>query len=571
VTVSAAAGLQAVDLTIAYDTSRFDLGEADVQLGSLLANAPAGWSLLANVDERSGRLRVIAFSTVPLTAGTGNLLEITWHVRDDAQPGSTGLDLGGELNEGRIASTAVSGTVTIVAGAAATAVADAYPGVEDSALVSPSSVLANDTGAPGASLTAMVVSQPSHGTLTLAADGTFTYQPAQDFNGADAFTYKVSDGTSESEPATVSLTIQSVNDAPVAGDDAWTTAEDTTLTGASVLANDSDAHNGAPDENNAPLTAQLVTDAANGTLTLNPDGTFTYKSAPGFIGEDRFTYVAKDNRGGTSSAATVTITVQPVIRTVSVTLEVGWNLISVPVTPDDPAVGAVFRSVPVPPTVYEWRDGGYRQAATIEPKRGYWVRLDGRLPATVSVSGRLAWDKALDLAAGWNLVGPVADAALPTTPAAANTSWWCWDTRFQEYRLVGEHDLLQAGRGYWVHAANRIDGVLLLSSPTRGGTATGAQELTRGPDRGSAVAVRAQTLVGQASTREVTTLAASAELGAAGPRTAWLAGDFQSVGADEEPRRSRLGGTVLRRGRGGLRSGQCHYVCHASTARGPVK
>ena len=76
-------------------------------------------------------------------------------------------------------------------------------------------VAGNDTDADGDALTYSVVSGPSNGTLTLQADGSFTYAPDADFNGTDAFTYAVSDGAA-SDTATAALTVTPVNDAPVA-------------------------------------------------------------------------------------------------------------------------------------------------------------------------------------------------------------------------------------------------------------------------------------------------------------------------------------------------------------------
>src|SRR5439155_5590911 len=79
-------------------------------------------------------------------------------------------------------------------------------------------------------LSAVLVSGPSHGTLSLSSDGSFTYTPAANYNGGDSFVYQVNDGTADSNLATVSLTITAVNDAPVATAESYTTAEDTALT-----------------------------------------------------------------------------------------------------------------------------------------------------------------------------------------------------------------------------------------------------------------------------------------------------------------------------------------------------
>ncbi len=191
--------------------------------------------------------------------------------------------------------------------------------VEDGAL-SGASVLANDSdlhgGAPlenNIPLTAQLVGGVSHGTLVLNADGTYTYTPAADYNGTDSFTYHAVDGLGGvSNTATVTITVTSVNDAPIASNDTGTVAEDGVFIGASVLANDSDLHGGAPSENNLPLTAQLVADVAHGTLAFNGDGTYTYTPDADYNGTDTFTYNAIDSLGGASNTATVTITVTPV-------------------------------------------------------------------------------------------------------------------------------------------------------------------------------------------------------------------------------------------------------------------
>ena len=105
------------------------------------------------------------------------------------------------------------------------AVTDSYSTNEDAALtIAAVGVLANDIDADGDALTSILVSGPSHGSLTLNTDGSFTYTPNANYNGADSFTYKANDGTADSTTAaTVSLTVNAVNDPPVGANDTATT------------------------------------------------------------------------------------------------------------------------------------------------------------------------------------------------------------------------------------------------------------------------------------------------------------------------------------------------------------
>ena len=126
------------------------------------------------------------------------------------------------------------GTVTLTItniNRAPTAVADAYTLGKNNALtISGSGVLANDTDLDGDSLTAIKITDPTHGTLTLNANGGFTYTPASNYFGADTFTYQASDLQLGSNVVTVALTVTPVNDAPVATDDAYNTPLNAALT-----------------------------------------------------------------------------------------------------------------------------------------------------------------------------------------------------------------------------------------------------------------------------------------------------------------------------------------------------
>ena len=104
-------------------------------------------------------------------------------------------------------------------------VADSYSTNEDTALPISTAgllgkgVLSNDTDAENNPLTAVLQTGPANGTLTLNTDGSFTYTPNTNFNGSDSFVYRASDGVLQSANTTVSLTINAVNDPPIANAD----------------------------------------------------------------------------------------------------------------------------------------------------------------------------------------------------------------------------------------------------------------------------------------------------------------------------------------------------------------
>jgi large repetitive protein len=165
-------------------------------------------------------------------------------------------------------------------------------------------VLANDSDADGDTLTVSGVSAAANGTVVVNVDNTVTYTPNAGFVGTDSFSYTNDDGFGGSATATV--TVDVTNQVPVAIDDVYGTQQGQPLSIAApgVLTNDTDADGDA-------LTAVLQTPPANGALTLNGDGSFSYTPDGGFIGQDSFSYVANDSIVD-SNEATVTINVTEV-------------------------------------------------------------------------------------------------------------------------------------------------------------------------------------------------------------------------------------------------------------------
>ena len=152
------------------------------------------------------------------------------------------------------------------------------------------SVAGNDSTTSGGTLTYVKASDPSHGSVVVNSDGSYTYTPNANFNGSDSFTYTVTDAASgESLTQTVNVTVNPVNDPPVGVSDTFDALEGTTTTFASVLTNDTDidspasslaAIQVATDQNGSNATSvngiRTITTVLGGTVTMNADGTFEY-------------------------------------------------------------------------------------------------------------------------------------------------------------------------------------------------------------------------------------------------------------------------------------------------------
>ncbi|CAB5720573.1 Leukotoxin [Delftia tsuruhatensis] len=164
------------------------------------------------------------------------------------------------------------------------------------------SLLANDTDPENDPLVAVLVTGPSHGTLTLNSNGTFYYSHDGSETEADSFTYRSHDGQASGNIATVAITVVPVNDAPVAGPDSFTMAINGSLeiTPAQLLANDVDAEGDS-------LAISSVQSAVQGSVSL-VGGKVVFTPAAGYEGPAGFTYTVGDGHGG-SSTATVSVSV----------------------------------------------------------------------------------------------------------------------------------------------------------------------------------------------------------------------------------------------------------------------
>ena len=199
-----------------------------------------------------------------------------------------------------LAGTTVVVQLTVAAQNDAPAAAnDAYSGIEDETLqVNAPGVLANDVDPDVDTLTATIVTPPAHGTLTILATGGFSFTPDAEWSGTDSFTYRANDAQDFS-PATVTLTIAAVDDAPTAPPRSRVMVAGATSTTFDLLEGVTDVDGG---------TAVVVdaTDGAHGTVTC-VDNLCTYVPAAGFVGADSFSY--RLSSGGDISTGTVSITV----------------------------------------------------------------------------------------------------------------------------------------------------------------------------------------------------------------------------------------------------------------------
>ena len=207
--------------------------------------------------------------------------------------------------QGGTATATVNITVTEVNDFIPEAINDSYTVDEDQPLIvaAAAGVLSNDRDGDSDPLNVIDADTTTSqgGSVTVNSDGSFEYLPAADFNGTDSFEYTISDGKGGTASATVEITVNALNDAPVATDDSVDTDVNTPLllSAANLLSNDLDVDLDA-------LTIANVSNALNGTVDFDSDAqTITFTPDADFTGTAQFDYTVQDAQGEQDTATVI--------------------------------------------------------------------------------------------------------------------------------------------------------------------------------------------------------------------------------------------------------------------------
>ncbi len=294
--------------------------------------------VVSNDTDADGTIDPATVDLDPLTAGIQNTItttEGTWtvdatgKVTFDPKPNFNGVATVTYTVNDNGGTTSNSGTIS----ATVNAVNDAPVAVNDNPVTNEDvpavfSVTANDTDSDGTINTATVdldLSTPGiqssittpEGSWTVNASGTVTFTPVANFNGTATVSYVVNDdGGLTSNVGVVTVTVNAVNDAPVAVNDNISGAQNTPVT-FSVVSNDTDSDGtinvASVDLNPASFGIQNSASNANGNWSVDASGSVTFSPNVAFTGNTTLTYTVNDNNGLTSNVATISVTVFTII------------------------------------------------------------------------------------------------------------------------------------------------------------------------------------------------------------------------------------------------------------------
>lgn len=255
-----------------------------------------------------------------------------------------------------------TGEVTITVTPTATNDAETV-GAGDTLTLKAPGVLGNDSGTD---LIVTSVGVPSHGgTASISGLGRLVYTPAPGFSGTETIPYTVTDQDGRTADATVTVDVT-----PIAADDAEQTiaGHRVTVSAANgLLANDS----------GSSLVAALRTAPKHGTVTVHPDGSYTYTPAKGFAGQDSFVYAATDASGQvTTATATINVLAAATAKSVTEHGAPGKTTTVSPLASDNPTAGANWDSSTL--QLIDPSTGAAVSSFTI-PGKGTFRVVDGRV------------------------------------------------------------------------------------------------------------------------------------------------------------------------------------------------
>jgi len=211
-------------------------------------------------------------------------------------------------------------------------------------------VQANDTDPEGDQLTTIIITDAVHGVNATVNNDSIQYMPDTDFNGLDSIEYWVCDDFNNCAAAKIYLTVQSVNDMPMANSDTLRIMEDATISLINILANDTDADGDA-------LKATILTIPSKGIVTTISDSTIAYTPTPDVNGIDVLAYQVCDPQD-TCSVGVLVIEIAPkndapIANTDSITIIEDMSNVLIPVTINDTDIDmgdSLFVTVIAPPT-----------------------------------------------------------------------------------------------------------------------------------------------------------------------------------------------------------------------------
>jgi hypothetical protein len=275
---------------------------------SLITNQDTAISSALFGFDVEGATLTYAISSAPTLGTISDFNATTGAFTYTPNASSTGSDsFTFTVHDGVVASTpAIVGITILAVNHAPVAFASAITTDEDTATSSTLSGIDSD----GNAITYEISSNPAHGALSgfNALTGAYTYTPTSNYNGSDSFTFTVNDGTVDSNVATVSIVVTSVNDVPVLGDINDVTSDEGSPV--AFTASGSDADEGT-------LAYSLSGDVPAGA-TINPStGEFSWTPTETQNGTHTFSVVVSDGQGGQTSQS-VTFTINEVNSTPTV-------------------------------------------------------------------------------------------------------------------------------------------------------------------------------------------------------------------------------------------------------------